>query len=1179
MAPYVRETLVFAALVILLPAAAFAQQGNIAGTVRDNSQGVMPGVLVEVTSPALIEKVRTAVTDSSGQYRITNLPVGTYSATFTLAGFSVVRRDNLTLTTGLTVPVNVTLTVGAVQETITVSAETLPVDVQNARQVATFASEEIRDLPTTRNIRSILTLTPGLTPSGLGADCVGGVGVWCNNNIYNLGSMSDTQPAGAFAAPDTLANDALSQGRVMVDGTIINTGGGAGIMGMTGGYVADVANAQEVNVQISGAMGESETGGATINIIPRTGGNTFTGNYFVTYTKGPLDADGNARGSWFSANNGNFPEIQNGYPLISDWDTSIAFGGPIKRDRLWFFATARVWQKNAFSRQTDRIWDNANAGIWGENYEADLSTPPLNLINWTRNANARITWQATQRNKVNFFWDEGYTCQDPCDGSVAPWTSRDGWWSGQVHPARLIQTSWTNPLTNTILLEAGLSANRQLYDFSHHRYFTPNPDIPRVVEFGATTGWNYETNSPLNATNFAIFGIPSGPWADGLGGAAESRTLNDWRPRASISRVTGRHNAKFGYDGGYFAQTRRNNTGNTRLEYRYDTPAATCFNAANPAESTCGNMRLHHPEDPYNELRRPVPTRVKINTGLSSLDNRVGYTGLYAQDQWTLARLTLNGAIRYDHAFSSYPGSCIGNASEPYVPIQVGGDYSGQSSYCTPDTDGVSYHDITPRWGLAWDLFGTGKTSIKWNMGKYLSGASISGIYADANPAARTVNTYFRTWSDVDGDRVPDCNLLDFTAQDLSASGGDICGGPTSVFNQDSVRYGRDPLSLDASGTPIGLGTTQCGRSEQGIPADVQAYCAAYGETLLDGWGKRRSEWQFGLGIQHELLPRLSAEVTYNRRSFANLTVTDTLGIGCDRYNDTTSLAECNDAYLNYTQPDYGFFSVTAPRHPDLPGGGGYVVRGLANPNAALPVGRPSAVTIMPELDYHWNGVDTNFVWRAPGGLRVNGGTSTGRSVRDLCHTQTDNPNVRTHEGVTPECNPYRRWDTNVRGSAAYTIPVIDTLVSTVFQWRPGVPREANFTFTKDEVTWEPASAARATAPCPAGATAGQVGCFTATGGGVTATTYTVNLLNTGELYGEGYSILDMKIGKNFRFSGKRVNVGVDIYNLFNNDAIRNYENDLDQADNPNTPFVEQYGQATELLSPRFVRLSVQFDF
>src|SRR5688500_18865850 len=348
----VKVTLV-AALLILLPISAFAQQGQIAGTVRDAQGGVMPGVLVEVTSPALIEKTRAATTDAAGQYRITNLPVGTYSVSFALEGFGKQQRGNIVLTTGFTAPVNATLTVGQLQETVTVTGESPTVDVQNARQVAAFESEAIRDLPTTRNIRSILTLTPGLTATGLGADCVGGVGVWCNNNIYNLSAHTATN--------DT---EGGSQGRVMVDGTIINTGGGAGIMGMTGGYVADVANAQEVTVQISGALGESETGGASINIIPRTGGNSFSGNYFATYT----------RASWFDGNFSKYPELATAntvQPLLRDYDTSGAFGGPIKRDRLWFFSVARAWQKNSFSRPTDRIWDNANAGIWGQNYQPD----------------------------------------------------------------------------------------------------------------------------------------------------------------------------------------------------------------------------------------------------------------------------------------------------------------------------------------------------------------------------------------------------------------------------------------------------------------------------------------------------------------------------------------------------------------------------------------------------------------------------------------------------------------------------------------------------------------------------------------------------------------------------------------------------------------------------------------
>jgi hypothetical protein len=1184
------------AVLLVLPGTAIAQEGQIAGVVRDSSGAVIPGVLVEATSPALIEKVRTAISDGNGQYRITNLPVGTYSVTFTLEGFTRQQRDNIVLTTGFTAPVNATMSVGTLAETISVTAESPVVDIQNARQVAAFEGEQIRELPTTRNIRSILTLTPGLTATGLGADCVGGVGVWCNNNIYNLSAHT--------ARNDT---EGGAQGRVMVDGTIINTGGGAGIMGMTGGYVADVANAQEVNVQISGALGESETGGASINIVPRTGGNSFSGNYFGTYTQGDYNTKGDLRdggwlsGSWFSQNNGSHPEISNGYPLIRDYDTSVAFGGPIKRDRLWFFSAARAWQKDAWSRQQDRIWDNANAGIWGQNYLPDRATPALQLINWTRNANVRVTAQASQKNKFNFFWDEGYTCQDPCDGSVAPWTARDGWWSGQVHPARLIQAGWTNPLTSVILLEAGLSANRQLYDFSQHRYYTPNADIPRVIEFGTTVGATPEFPI-LNGTNFTINGVPSGPWSDGIGGLAEQRQLNDWRPRASVSYVTGGHAAKFGYDGGYFAQTRSNRTNNPRLEYRYDTPAVGCFNAANPAASTCGNTSLYYANDPFNQARRPVPTRVKINTGPSTIDNRVAYSGFYAQDQWTVKRFTLSGGLRYDHATSEYPETCIGTdgnslvtgGNEPYVPVQVGGAYAGQRSWCTTASEGVSYHNVSPRWAVAWDLFGTGKTSVKWNMGKYLAGAGIAGIYADANPAVRTVNTYFRTWTDVNGNRRVDCDLLNYAEQNVP--GGDICGGPTSVAGQDSTRYGRDPASLDGAGTPIGLQTTQCGRREEGIPADVQAYCDAYGGSLLDGWGKRRSEWQFGLGIQHELLPRFSGEFTYNRRSYANLTVSDQLGIGCDRYNGRQDIETCQNGYLNFTSPDYGFFTAVAPSNPGLPGGGGYAIRGLANPNATLPVGRPTAVTIMDELSYTSNFFDTNFVWRGTDrwglrGLRVNGGTTTGRAVRDQCASPTyvvggvtiDGPNVQQHDGTTPACNPYTRWETSVRGTATYTVlpgrQWGDILVSTVFQRRLGPERSANHAFTKDQVTWEASSAARATQPCPAGATSGQVGCFTPVGTTVTATSYTVNMLNPGELYGPGYTIFDLKLGKNIRFSGKRVNVGVDIYNLFNKEQVLTYQDNFDTVDNPATPIVEQWGQATALLSPRFVRLSVQFDF
>ena len=152
-----------AAVLVLGPAAAFAQEGQIAGTVRDASGGVMPGVLVEVTSPALIEKVRSATSDSNGQYRLTNLPVGTYSVTFTLSGFTRAQQNNIVLTSGFTAPVNAVMAVGALTDTVVVSGVTPTVDVQNARQAIVFDGDDLRELPTARNINSLLALTPGIT--------------------------------------------------------------------------------------------------------------------------------------------------------------------------------------------------------------------------------------------------------------------------------------------------------------------------------------------------------------------------------------------------------------------------------------------------------------------------------------------------------------------------------------------------------------------------------------------------------------------------------------------------------------------------------------------------------------------------------------------------------------------------------------------------------------------------------------------------------------------------------------------------------------------------------------------------------------------------------------------------------------------------------------------------------
>jgi hypothetical protein len=271
---------------------------------------------------------------------------------------------------------------------------------------------------------------------------------------------------------------------------------------------------------------------------------------------------------------------------------------------------------------------------------------------------------------------------------------------------------------------------------------------------------------------------------------------------------------------------------------------------------------------------------------------------------------------------------------------------------------------------------------------------------------------------------------------------------------------------------------------------------------------------------------------------------------------------------------------VRAPVDPRLPNGGGYLINGQDDRNTAAALAGPEAIVAVP-YEYGWRGIDTNFVYRMRGGVRVNGGTSTGRSFRDLCEYEINGPSQRQREGGRgPSCYVWRPWQTNARGSATYTIPWADVLASVVFQSRPGVERSANFTHTYRDVIWAPGSEWRATntAGCPTvGALAAPVGCLYGVGNN---NNIMLNALDFSDMYGERLTLFDLKLGKNFRFARKRLNIGVDVFNLFNSDAIDQYVNTY-TIDNPATAAVEvnNWGNAQSLVSPRFTQLTIQFDF
>ncbi|MGH9202509.1 MAG: carboxypeptidase-like regulatory domain-containing protein, partial [Vicinamibacterales bacterium] len=254
------------AVLTLTPASVSAQgstQASITGIVRDSSGAVLPGVSVEVSSTALIERVRTGVSDGSGRYRIVSLPPGTYVVTFTLPGFSVVKRDGVELTGSFAATVDAELQVGLLEETVTVTGESSIVDVQSAQRQQVISSDILAAIPANRSFEHLAALVPGIQ---------------LNTNAQNVGGINGPVPPffGGHGGSGF-------EGRLRMDG--IGTGGATGGVSL---LIVDTSNAAEITVSTTGGLADAEIGGPEINVVPRTGGNTFSGQIFTAGANGAM---------------------------------------------------------------------------------------------------------------------------------------------------------------------------------------------------------------------------------------------------------------------------------------------------------------------------------------------------------------------------------------------------------------------------------------------------------------------------------------------------------------------------------------------------------------------------------------------------------------------------------------------------------------------------------------------------------------------------------------------------------------------------------------------------------------------------------------------------------------------------------------------------------------------------
>jgi hypothetical protein len=1026
------------ALMALMPSLAHAQS-SITGTIRDASGAVLPGVTVEAASPVLIEKVRSTVSDGTGGYRLTELLPGTYSLTFTLPGFATVKRDGVEITGAGVITINQDLKVGDLQETITVTGETPIVDVQSTRRQQVIDDSTINALPATRGYNALVFLVPSVTGGSNQIDLMPAMRIF-----YSHGGRGN-------------------EGRTYVDGLSTGSafnGGGAS------GYIIDTANSQEMQVSLSGGLGETEVGGATVNFIPKTGGNSFAGQGFFS-----------TAGEWSQGNN--IDEhlrsigLSQAAALYKNWDVQASVGGPILRDKLWFFANYRD-----FGSHDDILgmYGNLNAGnanSW--TYSPDQNLKARNAVSRTVTA-ARLTAQVTPRNKVGFFFDN----QLACDGSAMITDSHDcrprgdNWVasgttaiapeaaSGAQGTAggafgyadswqRVMQATWSSPVTSRLLLEAGAST------------------------YISKWGWMEQPGAILNLNQVQEQASQSGVFADGTPWSMPAnltyRSL-DWNfnnmqnPttwKAAASYVTGSHSMKIGYVAAYNRTDNLNHYNQTRVNYRF---------------------------------LSGVPNQLTMNLGDFMIKDRSQYHGIYAQDQWTVNRLTLQGAIRYDRAWSWSPEGQGADGTDKFRPAPISFPY----------TAGVpGYNDISPRMGAAYDIFGNGKTSLKVNLGRYLQAANNQDRYQLMNPAGATrfARTTNRTWNDrgglgVNGDYVPQCDLMN----------------------------------------PAANG--ECGPWQQ--PAFGQALSAApINPAILEGWGVRPSDWQFGASVQHEILPRTSVEVGYYRRWFQGFLVTDNLAS---------------------TPADYAQYTFTAPTHPSLPGGGGYSVTSL-NPrtNFSAATNYTTFASDYGDQYQYWHGVDVNVNTRLRNGLVVQGGTSTGRGIRDSCEITAKVPEslltgVPAVWQPLSSCHVTEPWLTQIRGLATYVVPKVDVQLSASFQFKPGTLGLGG----ND-------SASNGTSVA-----ANYVVTNAVAGTPLLNNQQTVNLLDPGALYGDYVRQVDMRVGKIMRFGRTRTLVGVDIYNLFNANPGLTYQQSFVGAgptwDNPTT-----------LLMPRFVRFNITTDF
>jgi hypothetical protein len=548
------------ALALAAPASAQQSLSSIVGVVRDAAGLPVAGVKVEAASGALIEKVRTAVTDGQGEYKIINLPVGIYDVSFSAPGFTTLKTEAIDLPSAFNASVNGQLTAGDPGRTVSVKGTITQVDTTGTTTEQVITAEQQQTLPTGQSsaVQGSATLNAGLRVTDL------------------------TDVGGAESAQGQRTNTVSYHGKT---GIRVQFDGLRSQNFCTGGYPAYVVNmsmVQDTSVQSSGMTAEYASTGAAVNMIPKSGSNSWKFAVSGLYTGGALVGDNLTSGLQALG-------LTSTSKSIYKFDMGNTWGGPISKDRIWIFQSNRYYGSKT---QWAGIYYNATEGT--PFYTNDYSRPAYRK-EWTISpAATRVTWQTSPRQKLNLYGDlqKACTCQGETVGGIAP-EAVNGY---DLWPTGGFMATWQMAVNSKLLLEAGASA----FLFHFPSWIAPEvtPGAVSILEASTNIRYNAATSSNAHDINYT----------------------DRYGQRFSLSYVTGSHALKFGV---------RDDFG---LNWNNNHPFG---NDAN------GVSYVFNKGVPTQVVESALPYYLKLN-GFPEL-------GIFAQDKWTLKRLTINYGLRYDY--------------------------------------------------------------------------------------------------------------------------------------------------------------------------------------------------------------------------------------------------------------------------------------------------------------------------------------------------------------------------------------------------------------------------------------------------------------------------------------------------------------------------------------------------